>query len=50
MKNLLSNLLKVKWQRELVLNASYPHGAIAESYRVVRIFRCDMGQMQMEEN
>jgi hypothetical protein len=31
MKNLLSNLpLKVKWQRELVSNASYPHGTIKE--------------------
>ena len=49
MKNLPSALLlKVRWQRELVLNASYPHGAIKERYKVVWILRCDIGQIQME--
>lgn len=51
MKNLLSNLLlKVKRQRELILNASCPHGAINESYKMVWILICDMGQTPVEEN
>lgn len=50
MKYLLSNLLlKIKGQRELVLNVSYLHGAIKERDKLW-ILRCDMAQRQMEKH